>query len=135
MRDGKRAAWVELPRYTGATMIPVLALNVFWLTTAREPTVRAAEGCPPPFTRDRLPRPRWPAAKPRRVNKVLGAGVGGRLHRLRLAHLSPGQPWSEPDPGTLRPAALSSLPEVVARRDAKPRRDYVPEGGSHASVS
>jgi hypothetical protein len=26
-----------------------MAPNVFWLTTAREPTARAAEGCPPPF--------------------------------------------------------------------------------------
>ena len=45
----QRLARLEVPRHTGATMFPVLALNVFRLTTAREPTVRAAKGCPPPF--------------------------------------------------------------------------------------
>jgi hypothetical protein len=45
----QRQARVEVPRHTGATMFPVLALNVLRLPTAREPTVRAAKGCPPPF--------------------------------------------------------------------------------------
>jgi hypothetical protein len=45
----QRLARLEVPRHHGATMPPMLALNVFWLTTAREPTARAAEGCPPPF--------------------------------------------------------------------------------------
>jgi hypothetical protein len=43
-----------LVRCTGYTLMPFVAVvlvayNVFRLPTAREPTVRAAKGCPPPF--------------------------------------------------------------------------------------
>ena len=46
----QRQARLEVPRHTGATMFPVLALNVHSFTTPREPTDRAAKGCPPPST-------------------------------------------------------------------------------------
>jgi hypothetical protein len=53
---------VELP--------DLLAYNVLRLPTAREPTVRAAEGCPPPRPRGPQPRPRWQAAAGRAAAKA-----------------------------------------------------------------
>jgi hypothetical protein len=47
-----------------------VAYNVLRFPTPREPTARAAKGCPPPFTQDRFPRPRWPAAAGRDAEKA-----------------------------------------------------------------
>jgi hypothetical protein len=47
-----------------------MSSNVLRFPTPREPTVRAAKGCPPPFTRDRLTRPRRPAAEGRDAEKA-----------------------------------------------------------------
>jgi HAMP domain-containing protein len=57
----------QAPRCEGH---PVLAYNVLRFTTAREPTVRAAKGCPPPLPEAVLTRLRWPAAEGRDAAKA-----------------------------------------------------------------
>jgi len=80
-----------------------MASNVQRFPKAREPTVRAAEGFPPPFPSIHFHRLRWQGAKRRRGKRVLGA-VGssgcprplhaGRRNQFVLCPvgLAPGQP-------------------------------------------
>jgi hypothetical protein len=76
----QRQARLEVPRHTGATMFPVLALNVFRFPTRREPTVRAAEACPPPFMEtDYLDRGGQRPVGPRRGKRLLSAVVPSQL--------------------------------------------------------
>jgi hypothetical protein len=72
--DGERCNVVErrrgLLKGNAVTQEVQLGLDRIPLES-REPTDRAAKGCPPPFTRDRLPRPRWPAARRAAPRKVI----------------------------------------------------------------
>jgi hypothetical protein len=72
-------------RCTDHSEMPFLAVahvsyNVQCLPTAREPTARAAKGCPPPFTRDRQPNLRWQGAKRRRHRRQGHARLPARDH-------------------------------------------------------
>jgi hypothetical protein len=51
--------------------VTYVAYNVQCFPKAREPTVRAAKGFPPPFTIFTFHRPRWQGAKRRRGKNVL----------------------------------------------------------------
>jgi len=52
-------------------LLSVLAYNVQRFPKAREPTVRAAKGFPPPFPSIHFHRPRWQGAQRRRGKRVL----------------------------------------------------------------
>jgi hypothetical protein len=69
---------------------PIVSSNVQCLPTAREPTARAAKGCPPPFTRDRQPHLRWQGAKRQRGKRML-ADVGALDQRDPLKPRHPGE--------------------------------------------
>jgi hypothetical protein len=63
----------------------LVAYNVLRLPTPREPTVRAAKGCPPPLPEAVLTRLRWPAAEGRDAAKACYAMLkppGGRASVL-----------------------------------------------------
>jgi hypothetical protein len=64
-----------------------MAYNVQRFPKAREPTVRAVKGFPPPFRSIHFHCPRWQGAQRRRGKRVLGAvGLAGSpAHCLRFS--------------------------------------------------
>ena len=68
-----------------------VSANVQRFPKAREPTVRAAKGCPPPFTRDPQPRPRWPRPRSGRRGKHVLADVRALDQRSDSTARHPGE--------------------------------------------
>jgi hypothetical protein len=80
-------------RCTGYTLMPFVAVvlvayNVQRFPKAREPTVRAAKGFPPPLPSIHFHRPRWQGAQRRRGKRVLAdVEFSGRIDLLStLSH-------------------------------------------------
>jgi hypothetical protein len=61
-----------------------MASNVLRFPKAREPTVRAAEGFPPPFPSIHFHRPRRQGAQRRCGKRVLADVIAGTCHEARL---------------------------------------------------
>ena len=73
-QDRRRFAARHTNRFSSNEHRKIISANVLRLPTAREPTVRAAEGFPPPFPSIHFHRPRWQGAKRHRGKRVLAAG-------------------------------------------------------------
>ena len=115
----------------GCTLMPFVAVtvvsyNVQRFPKAREPTVRAAKGFPPPLPSIHLHRPRWQGAKRRRGKRVLGDA--GPTVAERAASEGAMKPSSMTLPERPSFVALLARHEVAARASFRvsPTRGTLP---------